>query len=93
MAISPDGALPYFVYDGYLVSLYPWQGQHVALLTSANDLDGDVMQDILNRIDAAYEVYLAITGQAPATYRAYNGLLTIAEVPTALGGAAAATAA
>ncbi|APX85569.1 hemolysin [Methylorubrum extorquens] len=88
MAISPDGALPYFVYDGYLVSLYPWQGQHVALLTSANDLDGDVMQDILNRIDAAYEVYLAITGQAPATYRAYNGLLTIAEVPTALGGAA-----
>lgn len=88
MAISPDGALPYFVYDGYLVSLYPWQGQRVALLTSANDLDGDVMQDILTRIDAAYDVYLGITGQAPAPYKLYNGLLTIAEVPTALGGAA-----
>ncbi|KQQ14138.1 hemolysin [Methylobacterium sp. Leaf123] len=88
MAISPDGALPYFVYDGYLVSLYPWMGQRVALLTSAKDLDGDVMQDILNRIDAAYDVYHAITGQAPAPYKSYNGLLTIAEVPTALQGAA-----
>ncbi|GJE82122.1 calcium-binding protein [Methylorubrum thiocyanatum] len=88
MAISPDGALPYFVADGYLVSLYPWQGQRVALLTSANDLDGDVMEDILNRIDAAYDVYLGLTGQAPAPYKLYNGLLTIAEVPTALGGAA-----
>jgi hypothetical protein len=88
MAISPDGALPYAVYDGYLVSLYPWQGARVALLTSSGDLDGDVVEDIVHRIDAAYDVYLAITGQAPAPYRLYNGLLTIAEVPTALEGAA-----
>lgn len=90
MAISPDGALPYAAYDGYLVSLYPWQGQRVALLTAADDLDGEVVEDILNRIDAAYDVYRALTGQAPAPYKLYNGLLTIAEVPTALGGAASA---
>lgn len=88
MAITPDGALPYYAYDGYLVSLYPWQGQRVALLTSANDLDGDVMEDILNRIDAAYDVYATITGRIPEPYKLYNGLITIAEVPVALGGAA-----
>ncbi|MBD8905749.1 calcium-binding protein [Methylorubrum zatmanii] len=90
MAVSPDRALPYYAYDGYLVSLFPWQGQRVALLTEASDLDGDVMEAILGRIDAAYDVYAKITGQVPAPYKLYNGLVSIAEVPTALGGAASA---
>jgi hypothetical protein len=90
MAVAPGSAVSYTSYDDDVLTLFPWTGRHVALLTASNALDGNIIERILAGLDAAYETYALITGRSPAPFKLYSGLATIAQVPTAYHGGAAA---
>ena len=90
MPVAVEPPIIYHSFDGDDLILNPWRGRRVALLTASRDLDPLVIERILDGLDAAYEVYLRITGRAPAPFLQYGGLLSIAQVPTAFHGAAAA---
>ena len=62
-----------------------WSGRHVAVLTASNALDPGDMAVLLEGLDKAFEVYAFITGREPTPFRTYNGLATIAQVPTTFG--------
>lgn len=87
MAIAPGPAVSYTSYIGDNLLLYPWAGEHVAVLTRSDDRDPAVMQKIVDALDAAYEAYVVITGRTPTLFLNYNGLLQIAEVPATAGAA------
>ena len=90
MPVAVEPAINYRSYDGDDLVLNPWRGRRVALLTASRELDATVIERILDGLDAAYDVYLRITGRAPAPFLQYDGLLSIAQVPTAFHGAGAA---
>ena len=87
---TATGPIPYTSYDGDQLSLYAWEGQRVALLTASTTYDEEVMALVLHGLDRAYDAYALITGREPTPYLTYDGLASIAEVPTALNGQAAA---
>src|SRR5689334_961790 len=82
---SPESALSYTSYDGASLTLYPWTGRHVALLTASNTLNPQTMAALLSGLDSAYDVYAYVTGREPSPFHTYSGLATIAEVPTTFG--------
>ncbi|WP_238308628.1 calcium-binding protein, partial [Methylorubrum suomiense] len=72
------------------MTLYPWLGRNVALLTASNFLDGSVMEQIINKLDDGYDIYAQITGREPNPYLVYSGIASIAQVPSAFKGGASA---
>lgn len=61
--------------------LYPWQGEQVVFLTPTKDLDGDVMQRFIERLDGGWKCYAEIIGRAPRNRRNLRGKAPIAAVP------------
>lgn len=82
--------ITYRSYDGAVLTLYPWVGDNVALLTQSSSYDPAVMNRVIAGLDNGYIAYLNITGRAPTSYLTYDGKTSIAETPTAFNGAAAA---
>lgn len=79
----------YTAFNGTVLELTPWPGEHVAYLTPQNlgfD-DPAAMQFLVSATDAAYEWYAATTGQEPIPYAPtqYDGLSTVAFVPDTCG--------
>lgn len=83
-------AVTYQSYDGANLTLTPWVGQNVAVLTASSTLAPAALDAIVAGLDSAYGVYALITSRAPAPFKVYEGRLSIAEVPTAFNGAGAA---
>ena len=84
--------IDYESFDGLNLTLYPYQGEHVALLVPSPTLDASVLAQIAAAFDAAYGFYADATGQEPIPYRHLNGKTTIAVVPSTCGGMGAGCA-
>jgi serralysin len=80
---APLPAIPYVSFQGETLSLYPWYGDKIVLLTRSGSLDEQAIAGIVAGIDAAYTQYHAITGREPTPWGPtfINGRSTIAEVP------------
>ena len=76
--------IAYTTFQGDSLTLYPWKGQKVVVLTSSPNLDRATMTSIVSALDSAWRVYEQITGADPDFYpeTSLNGLDIIAEVPT-----------
>jgi hypothetical protein len=85
MTLSEGAPVAYHSFDGDDLTLHPWAGNHVAVLAAGSGLDAGVMTQMVAALDAAYEVYFAITGREPDPFLLYEGRLSIAEVPTTFG--------
>ena len=79
----------YTDFNGDTLTLYPWKGKKVAILTQSANLNPAVMSSILGALDSAWRVYEQITGSDPEMYppTTLNGLDIIAEVPGTCGAA------
>jgi hypothetical protein len=80
---QPAAAVPYRTFNGQTLSLYPWTGKKIVVLTANPDLDVATMQSILNALDAAWNIYEMITSADPVLYppTSMNGKDIVAEVP------------
>ncbi len=80
---SIQSGVTYVTFKGATLTLYPWIGNKVAVLTSGNNLDTPTMNSILAALDSAYGIYEQITGSEPNHLAAttLNGRDVIAEVP------------
>ena len=70
---------------GEVLERTAWEGRNIVLLTQSSNLDAGVMQDIVAKLDEAYDFYSRITGRIPSPYFTYNGKATIAEVQDTCG--------
>jgi hypothetical protein len=93
-AISPGAPITYTTLTGsgagQQVSLTPWAGQNVAILTPVGgSFDPAVMSQIIGELDAAWNYYASITGRQPTPWAPtqYEGRDTIAVVSTDCGAA------
>lgn len=77
---APGPSVPYITFMGDHLTLYPWSGQLVTLLTPTRDLDAKVMGQVLSVFDAVYEYYDRTTGNRPGPAKTYDGRDTIAVV-------------
>jgi hypothetical protein len=79
----------YTAFDGTVLELIPWAGQHVAYLVPEDRGFDDpaTLQFLVSATDAAYEWYAATTGLEPTPYAPtqYAGLSTVAFVPETCG--------
>ena len=73
------------------VDLYPWEGEHVVLLTPTNDLNRMAVARYLASLDRAWELYDAITGnfskldESKSVWaRTFHGKAVIASIPDLL---------
>lgn len=89
-AIEPDEPMNYrplaFYPDrwenrGVDTTLHPWEGEHVVFFTTTDDLDGEVMERFVERLDAGWATYEEIVGRSPRTRNLWNDKPTIAAVP------------
>jgi|GEM_PF-3660285 len=76
----------YTSFDGLSLQLYPYTGNHIALLVPSDGYDPNVLSNIVTSFDNAYDYYKAVTGQEPIQLYHYNGLNSIAVVPSTCGG-------
>jgi len=63
--------------------LYPWQGKEVVLLTTKDDLDGEVMARFVGRLDGGWKLYADLVGKPPRPFKLVAGKPSIAAVPDA----------
>ena len=49
--------VPYTSFDGAALDLVPWEGSRVVVMTQSPALDPAVMMDVVDTLDAAWEVY------------------------------------
>ncbi|RLS58210.1 MAG: hypothetical protein DWH91_02830 [Planctomycetota bacterium] len=63
--------------------LFPWEGEHVVLLTTTADLDAKTMATFLKRLDVGWKLYADLVGQSPRSFKQHNGKVTFACVPDA----------
>lgn len=86
-AVGESGAplYPYMAFDGSGHSLAPYKGVHVALLAPPSYDDASTLARIVAAIDAAYSYYTEMTGREPTPYFQYDGLATVAVVPSTCG--------
>lgn len=80
----------YTSFEGEELSLFSWEGEKIMLLTSSDELNATTISDFLVTMDAAYDYYTHCTGREPTYYHNvtyFNGLSTIAEVPSTCGAA------
>lgn len=66
---------------GTSLDLFPWEGKHVIVLTTKKDLDPEVMQIFLDRLDAGWELYGKLVKSPPIRFGLIRGKATIAMVP------------
>jgi hypothetical protein len=84
--ISPGPPFTYTTFAGAGVTMTPWVGRNVALLTPVGEsLDPTIMSKIVAALDAAWDYDASITGQRPAPFFQYERRDTIAVVPTSCG--------
>ena len=93
LAFCQGNPVPYKSQISKTMTLIPWQGRKVAVLTQNAKRDPRIMKILVRALDKAYMVYEQITGSAPEpnSGATLNGLDIVAEVPdadTACGGAA-----
>lgn len=67
--------------QGHSTMLYPWEGEHIVLLTTKNGLDRKVMATFLDRLDSGWKYYADVIGQSPRGGKQIRGKATIAAVP------------
>lgn len=65
--------------------LYPYEGENIALLVNSSRYNGEVINEIVDVVDSAYEYYAIATGREPILYYNHNGLATVAQVPETCG--------
>lgn len=75
----------YLQINGQTTPLYPFPGQHVALLVTANYYNPSILAKITTAVDAAYQYYATVTGRQPTPLRTYQGLTTVAVVSSTCG--------
>jgi len=75
----------YTTFDGDTVTLYPYEGRNIALLVPSPNYNNSTIMQMVNVFDNVYDYYKQITGREPTLYYNYNGLATIAVVPTTCG--------
>jgi len=63
--------------------LYPWQGKEVVLLTTKDDLDGEVMARFVSQLDAGWKLYADLIGKSPRPFKQVAGKPCIAAIPGA----------
>lgn len=66
---------------GIDTTMHPWEGEHIVFFTTTDDLDQDVMDRFVDRLDAGYALYEDIVGRAPHTHSEWNGKTPIAAIP------------
>jgi PKD repeat protein len=79
------GAVSYTTFNGQHLSLYPYEGTHIALLVPSSDLDLATLQRIVSVLDAAYSYYQQANNREPQPYFIYNNRASIAVVPSTCG--------
>ncbi len=84
MTLPP--AYTYTAFDQSTHQLYPYVGDHVALLVPESYYDETTLARITTAIDKAYSFYAQATGREPNLYYQFNGRSTIAVVPDSCGG-------
>lgn len=67
------------------LSLIPWEGERVALLTEKGSYNPTSVAGLLTNLDSAYSFYADLTGAHPSPASRFNQKLTIARVPTSCG--------
>ncbi|WP_336515991.1 Ig-like domain-containing protein [Pollutibacter soli] len=79
----------YTTFQGAVLNLQPWFGNHIVLLTQKSDLNLEVMEAIVKSLDDGYLQYKALTGKEPQKFAptVINGRSTIASVNSTCGGA------
>ena len=82
---QPGPAVQYTDEVGHSLTLYPWAGKKVVLLTASNTLDVPTMNAMVAGADAGWVVYEQIAGQDPESWSngPFPGMDVIAEVPDA----------
>jgi hypothetical protein len=86
--ISPGAPTDYATFSGGHVTLIPWVGQNVAVLTPpGGSFDSTTMTKVIRALDAAWNYYASTTGRQPTLYSQYMGHDTIAVVTTSCGAA------
>jgi hypothetical protein len=61
--------------------LVPWEGRHVVLLTTRDDLDRAVMARFVERLDGGWKVYADLVHSSPGPFKQLRGKPTIAALP------------
>jgi hypothetical protein len=80
----------YVSFQGDVLDLAAWRGEHVAYLTpGGGGEDPGAMRFVLEGTDAAYEWYRSVTGREPSAWAPtmLDGLATVAVVPATCGAA------
>lgn len=64
------------------VYLYPWEGEHVVILSDSPNLSESIMALWVEQLDKVYEYYYKCTGRKPDAGRSvyFNGLLPLAQM-------------
>lgn len=82
---APETPVPYTSFTGSARELFPWVGEHVALLTQTRDHDPATMARLLGALDRAYEFCREGTGRQPMVFLEHEGRLPIAVEPDTCG--------
>lgn len=89
LALTVQGQSPepisYTSFEGDILTLYPYSGEHVAILVPNLSYDESVLNNMVFVYDDAYSFYQQATGKQPSLYINHNGLSTIAVVPKTCG--------
>ncbi|HEX5753998.1 MAG TPA: calcium-binding protein [Archangium sp.] len=74
---------PYTSFIGNSYSLYAWKGRSVALRTpDTTTCPASTLMNIIDAIDGGYDFYLNATGRAPTPHFLYQGLNSLAAMPS-----------
>lgn len=76
----PAPAVSYVTFQNQKLTVYPWPGKYVALLTLSNKYNRSTMRKIVATFDKAYLYYKRMTGRSPRQRHHYRGRLSIVEV-------------
>jgi hypothetical protein len=84
---TPTSITPYeyTTFEGDTISLYPYEGVDTALLVDSPNLNPLTISKIVNTLDGTYAYYKQSTGREPTLHFNYNGLSTVAQVPSTCG--------
>jgi hypothetical protein len=68
---------------GTSLLLYPWEGKRIVVLTTTKDLDPEIMQIFVDRLDAGWELFAKLVKSPPGDYALVRGKVPVAMVPDA----------
>lgn len=81
----PPQAVNYTSMNQEKLILYPITGRNIVLLVPSQELDKFVLEQMVDTFDRAYDFYRDATGRTPRLQMQYQGLSTIAVVPSTCG--------